>query len=101
VSLLRHRHARPLKDLERSDDTSAMMARRSLLGVAAALGLLVAAPAAPAHHASAASCRSATIGGQHKCIARGQYCAVRFAGQYRRYGLSCTKRDVNGRYHLQ
>jgi hypothetical protein len=26
---------------------------------------------------------------------------VRFASQYRRYGLSCTKRDVNGRYHLQ
>ena len=78
-----------------------MIARRSLLGVAAALGLLVAAPAAPAHHASVAVCKSATIGGQHKCIARGQYCAVRFASQYRRYALSCTKRDVNGRYHLQ
>jgi hypothetical protein len=77
-----------------------MTARRSLLGVAAALGLLVAAPAAPAH-ASVALCKSATIGGQHKCIARGQYCAVRFASQYRRYGLSCTRRDVRGRYHLQ
>jgi hypothetical protein len=95
---------RPLKDPDRSDDTSAMNARRSLLGAAAALGLLVAAPAAPAapaQHASVAVCKSATIGGQHKCIARGQYCAVRFATQYRRYGLSCTKRDVNGRYHLQ
>jgi hypothetical protein len=92
---------RPIKNLDRSDDTSAMNARCSLLGVTAALGLLVAAPAAPAHHASVAVCKSATIGGQHKCIARGQYCAVRFASQYRRYGLSCTKRDVNGRYHLQ
>ena len=80
---------------------SAMNARRSLLGAAAALGLLVAAPAATAQHASVAVCKSATIGGQHKCIARGQYCAVRFASQYRRYALSCTKRDVNGRYHLQ
>ena len=78
-----------------------MIARRSLLGVAAALGLLAAAPAAPAHHASVAVCMSATIGGQHRCIARGQYCAVRFASQYRPYGLSCTKRDVRGRYHLQ
>jgi hypothetical protein len=81
-----------------------MNARRWLLGATAALGLLVAAPAvpaAPAHHASSVTCRSATIGGQHKCIARGQFCAVRFASQYRRYGLSCTKRDVNGRYHLQ
>jgi hypothetical protein len=48
-----------------------------------------------------AVCKSATIGGQHKCIARGQYCAVGFASQYRRYGLSCTKRDIRGRYHLQ
>jgi hypothetical protein len=78
-----------------------MNARRWLLGATAALGLLVAAPAAPARHASPVTCRSATIGGQHKCIARGQFCAVRFASQYRRYGLSCTKRDVNGRYHLQ
>jgi hypothetical protein len=78
-----------------------MIARRSLLGAAAALGLLVAAPAAPARHAAVAVCKSATIGGQHKCIARGQYCAVGFASQYRRYGLSCTKRDVRGRYHLQ
>jgi hypothetical protein len=78
-----------------------MNARRWLLGATAALGLLVAAPAAPAHQASPVTCRSATIGGQHKCIARGQFCAARFASQYRRYGLSCTKRDVNGRYHLQ
>jgi hypothetical protein len=63
---------RPIKNLDRSDDTSAMNARCSLLGVTAALGLLVAAPAAPAHHASVAVCKSATIGGQHKCIARGQ-----------------------------
>jgi hypothetical protein len=79
--------------------------RRWLVGTTAALGLLatapVAAPAASATHPSIVSCTSATIGGQHKCIARGQFCAVRYGSQYRRYGLSCTKRDVNGRYHLQ
>jgi hypothetical protein len=81
-----------------------MNIRRWLVGSTAALGLLaaapIAAPAAPATHASIVSCKSAIIGGQRKCIARGQFCAVRYASQYRRYGLSCSKRDANGRYHL-
>lgn len=82
-----------------------MNIRRWLVGSTAALGLLaaapIAAPAAPTSHGSIVSCKSATIGGKHKCIARGQFCAVRYASQYRRYGLSCSKRDVNGRYHLR
>jgi hypothetical protein len=81
-----------------------MNRRRALLGLAAAVGLLVApatTPAAPTAPASLVTCKSATIGGKHKCIARGQFCAVRYASQYRRYGLSCTYRDVNGRYHLR
>lgn len=44
---------------------------------------------------------SATIGGQHKCIARGQYCARRYQRDYRRYGLSCSNLDYRGRYHLR
>jgi hypothetical protein len=80
--------------------------RRYLVGGIAALGLLgaapVVAPAAPAQPASPViTCKQATIGGQSKCIARGQYCARSHASDYRRYGLSCTKRDVNGRYHLR
>lgn len=47
------------------------------------------------------ACTRATIGGRTKCIARGQFCARSHARDYRRYGLSCTKRDRNGRYHLQ
>jgi hypothetical protein len=82
-----------------------MYIRRWLTGSAVSVSLLVAAPAlapaAPARHTSPVSCSSAIIGGQHKCIARGQYCARAYASQYRRYGLSCTKRDANGRYHLQ
>lgn len=66
--------------------------------VAAVPGVAAGATQAPVAHSA---CTSATIGGQHKCIARGQFCARSHAGDYRRYGLSCTKRDVNGRYHLQ
>jgi hypothetical protein len=82
-----------------------MNIRRWFVGSTAALGLLaaapIAAPAAPASYPSIVTCKRATIGGQHKCIARGQFCAVRYASQYRRYGLSCSKRDANGRYHLR
>ncbi len=77
--------------------------RRFIVGGIAALGLLGAAPVvAPAKPASPViTCKQAIIGGQSKCIARGQYCARSHASDYRRYGLSCTKQDVNGRYHLR
>jgi hypothetical protein len=82
-----------------------MNRRRALLALAAAVGLLAVAPAAtpaaPTAQPSLVTCKRATIGGQHKCIARGQFCAVRYASQYRRYGLSCAYRDANGRYHLR
>jgi hypothetical protein len=29
------------------------------------------------------------IGGQVKCLRRGEYCALRYARQYRRYGFRC------------
>lgn len=72
--------------------------------VAAALSVVpaTAATATPAHDPIAtAACMHATIGGQSKCIARGQYCARRYRRDYARYGLHCTKRDANGRWHLQ
>jgi hypothetical protein len=78
--------------------------RRLALAGLAGLSLAAAAPvaAAPASGPIAyAACTRATIGGAPKCIARGQFCAVRYARDYRRYGLSCTYRDANGRYHLR
>jgi hypothetical protein len=50
-----------------------------------------------------AACTQAKIAGKSKCIARGQYCSrtAQAMRDYRKYGLSCTKRDRNGRYHLQ
>ena len=81
-----------------------MRNRTIVLAISAALIGGVPAASATASHSSGpvaqASCRSATIGGHHKCIARGQYCARRFQRDYRRYGYSCNRRDRNGRYHL-
>jgi hypothetical protein len=72
---------------------------RHLLATALAAGTLAFIPAT----APAAPCTQAKIEGQSKCIARGQFCkrSARAMRDYRRYGLSCTKRDRNGRYHLQ
>jgi uncharacterized membrane protein len=82
--------------------------RRRTLGLFAALTLVAAAPAASApadNHRSGQvheACTSATIVGQHKCIARGQFCKHTKAANrdYHRYGYNCGKRDRNGRYHL-
>ena len=79
------------------------MHRIAILAVAA--GLVAAAPAAAATAGPVAhiACKQARIQGQSKCIARGQFCAhnSRAERDYRRYGLTCSKQDRNGRYHLQ
>lgn len=78
------------------------MHRLAILAVAA--GLVAAAPAAaspdPVAHIA---CKQARVQGQSKCIARGQFCAhnSRAERDYRRAGFTCSKRDRNGRYHLQ
>jgi hypothetical protein len=33
---------------------------------------------------------SATIGGKHKCLGPGEYCARRYERQYERYGFECS-----------
>lgn len=42
--------------------------------------------------ASAACSRDvpATIGGAHKCLGAGEYCARRYERQYERYGFVCS-----------
>jgi hypothetical protein len=84
-----------------------LTARSRLTALLVAVGLVVAAPtpAAPARVAGAkaeAACTRATIQGERKCIARGQYCrhTARANRDYHRYGYHCGKRDRNGRYHL-
>ncbi len=80
--------------------------RTRALGLAAALALVVAAPvgAGSAGPITAAhTCKSgkhAVIGGAHKCLRRGQFCARSKDSQYHKYGFHCHKRDARGNYHL-
>jgi hypothetical protein len=82
--------------------------RKFVVAALAAASLAAAAPAtAPAHAPVATvakSCSSgwkhAVIGGAHKCLRRGQFCAHRYDRQYRRYGYRCRKQDARGNYHL-
>jgi hypothetical protein len=73
----------------------------ALASAGALAGVPSAAASAPAGPFAHAACFDATIGGRHRCIARGQYCARRYQRDYRRYDLSCSKLDYRGRYHLQ
>lgn len=80
--------------------------KKHRVALLAALALAVPATANTAHASgpiASASCTYAKIDGQTKCIARGQFCkrTKRAMSDYRKHGLSCTKRDRNGRYHLQ
>ncbi len=69
------------------------------------MAMVAGAPATAAHAGGEpvahAACQQARIGGQSKCIGRGQYCAKAKQSDYRKYGFSCSKRDARGRYHLQ
>jgi hypothetical protein len=72
---------------------------RSTLVVLAACAVCVLVPAS----ASAKTCSGdyvhAVIGGEQKCLGRGEYCAVRDKRQYPKYGYICE--DVNGAYRLE
>lgn|GEM_PF-2075386 len=81
------------------------MSRRWAVALIASASLVASAPAASVASSQGptayAACTKAKIGGQRKCIARGQYCTRAYQRDYKRYGLSCTKRDARGRYHLR
>lgn len=87
--------------------------KRRLTALAVAGCVFVAAPAgapirAPAPLAPAAAlakpCKGsythAVIGGAHKCLRRGQFCARSRDREYHRYGFHCHKRDARGNYRL-
>ena len=57
----------------------------------------------PAAHAKPCSSgwRHGIIGGRHKCLRAGQFCARRYDRQYHRYGYHCHRFDSGvGRYRL-
>lgn len=83
--------------------------RRYLAIASAVLGFafIGGSPAGATHQPSAITAKTcsasyvhAVIGGQQKCLRRGEFCAHSYARQYRRYGFSCTKTDYRGNYHL-
>jgi hypothetical protein len=84
--------------------------RTRIASVLAILALLAPAPAAalaqptPSAHVAKTCSRGfkhAVIHGKEKCLRRGEFCTRRYQHDYQRYGYSCSKRDRNGRYHLQ
>jgi hypothetical protein len=84
------------------------MHRRYLAIGLVLLGLVGAAPAAGGTSTPVAGaakvCRGSgdvkgTIGGAQKCLHAGEFCAHRYASQYRRYGFTCALK--NGRYRLR
>ena len=78
-----------------------------MIAIGAALAAGPAASASSAGEAVAVAAKTcgagythAVIGGQQKCLRRGEFCAHRYNSQYHRYGYSCTHRDSRGNYHL-
>jgi hypothetical protein len=67
---------------------------KSSAAVLLAAGVIAAPAAAQASPVAHVSCssgfRSATIGGSHKCLHGGEYCARRYERQYERYGYECS-----------
>ena len=68
---------------------------RAMIAIAvAAIGVGAPAPSLAQPIARAACSRDvpATIGGAHKCLGAGEYCATRYERQYERYGFVCSTR---------
>jgi hypothetical protein len=67
---------------------------RSGIAIAAAVLAIGIAPAgSSAEPVARVACTrdvSATIGGAHKCLGSGEYCATRYERQYERYGFACS-----------
>ena len=81
---------------------AAVVAALALAGIASAPEAAPAAPAATSAKPCSSGWKHAVIGGSHKCLRRGQFCALRSDGQYHRYGYHChrSSEDSRGNYHL-
>ena len=83
----------------------ALLVAASLGGATPAIAAAAGAPNATAPRAVVTKTCSggythAVIGGAHKCLRRGQYCARAYRSTYRRYGFVCA-RDSRGVYRLR
>ena len=68
---------------------------RASIALGAALIALAIPAASTAQPVARIACSrdvSATIGGAHKCLRGGEYCATRYERQYESYGFVCSTR---------
>jgi hypothetical protein len=65
----------------------------------AALAICVALPSGAMAKTCTGRYVHAVIGGEQKCLGRGEFCSVADKRQYSRYGFVCI--DVNGYYRLE
>ncbi len=72
---------------------------RNAVSLAAVLTMLALVPSGALAKSCSGGYIHATIGGAQKCLRRGEYCARRYASQYRRYGFVCVWKT--GDYHLE
>jgi hypothetical protein len=70
-----------------------------LLTAAVIAVLIGAIPSAAIAKTCSSSYVHGVIGGVQKCLERGEFCAHRYASQYRRYHFKCV--SVNGHYRLE
>jgi hypothetical protein len=77
-----------------------MLAATALAGGAATNG-----SAAPTVAITAKTCGHGyvhgVIGGQQKCLRRGEFCSHRYGNQYHRYGFNCVLLRPSDTYHLE
>jgi hypothetical protein len=59
-------------------------------GLVPLAGTAQARPAGPAAAQCSSSYTNASVGGESKCLRRGEYCAVRYKTTYRHYGFTCS-----------
>lgn len=74
--------------------TATLAASAFAFSAAGPTGSVIAPPQA------AAACKKAKVGGQTKCLGRGQFCAPRYQSDYRRAGFRCAS-DGKGRNRLK
>ena len=94
-----HRSLFSLHDHLRGVITRGHMYRLKRAVAALVIGLAVAAGAGSSANAvqpiARAACSRdipAIIGGKHKCLGPGEYCALRYERQYEHYGFECSTR---------
>lgn len=58
------------------------------------------APHSPVVDQAAAACSYHSVGGKRKCLAPGEFCAIRYQSDYRRAGFVCG-RGSDGRNRLR